>query len=432
MTMRIPAILLFPSLLFFLVGCGPNLPKHLGKVAADNVELASSPVLSYLQDALEGDTKLKVKDLFTDEFTFASAPDPSQLLADRLQEAREQATPDYARRLSVLNYNVGLLDRPKILGVIDRVRVPEIESRRQEAPEKILSRGYDIVLLQEVWETLDVTAFRDAAVRHDYSIYAGSDEWHTFHGLVILVKKSLIEGDSKRHEVLYEIQYSLEDFPGPGIRRGYLSWRFKTPDGLTVHLFNTHMTAFEEHWRVRMAQARELGLAVATVPRSEVVLLGGDVNASPYYHHDTWTWPDGTKVSQWWSNAISYALLLHYGDLRDMLAASSPAQDVELGSQVPTNHQRADEIPYGAPGYCDRVADQVFTATDCNSLHFRGYPGQSSPHRIDHLYFRPGERSIYVVSHDIVFDEKMTFEGAGTFELSDHYAVLADLRVSLE
>ena len=52
-----------------------------------------------------------------------------------------------AQQLKVLNYNVGLLDRAKILGFIDRVAVPEIEARRAVLPDAILELGYDVVLL---------------------------------------------------------------------------------------------------------------------------------------------------------------------------------------------------------------------------------------------------------------------------------------------
>ena len=108
------------------------------------------------------------------------------------------------------------------------------------------------------------------------------------------VREELFGPDSEeeaQHEILFEIQNDLETFPGPGWRRGYLLWRLVTPEGVPLRIYNAHTTAnfaFLREWRTRMAQARELGLAIATVPSDEVVIAGGDLNGGAYYHRDVW------------------------------------------------------------------------------------------------------------------------------------------------
>ncbi|MBN2361311.1 MAG: endonuclease/exonuclease/phosphatase family protein [Deltaproteobacteria bacterium] len=425
-----------PRVLFALLfasscaACGPQIPKTLGELPLDKVALGGTPILAYLQDALADGRERSVAQLFVEEkIEFGDAPDPSPLFARRFDAARAAAPPRVAQPLKVLSYNVGLLDRAKILGFIDRVAVPEIEARRAVIADAILGRGYDVLLLQEVWELRDVDAFREAAVRHGYRCHGGSDANHPAHGLLMLVKESIIDADAgeEQYEIFYEVQYDLESFPGPGMRRAYLTWRLTTSEGIPLRLFDTHLTAFEEHWRVRMAQARELGLAVAASPDSDVIVLGGDLNAAPYYADSTWRRPDGSEFSEWWHNAISYPLLLFYGDLQDALVSARPAQDVELGRLVP--YQPDTEIPYGSPGYCERTPPVVFTATDCNSLSLRSYGGQAPPERIDYVMYRATDRPLYVAGAELVFTERRAFPGAGTFELSDHYGVLAELHV---
>ncbi|MFH1807840.1 MAG: endonuclease/exonuclease/phosphatase family protein [Pseudomonadota bacterium] len=413
--------------------CGPTLPTDLDAVEADRAVLAESTVLAYLQAAHDR-ADLRVVDLFRDEnLRFARAPDPSELFTERHAEAEAVVPPAVAQKLRVVSYNLGLLDRAKILGFIDRVVVPELDVRRVAAPDLILGRGDDVVLLQELWELSDLDRFAEAARRHGYRLWGGSVEQHPAHGLAILIREDVLDTQAgeEKQEVSYEVQYDLENFPGPGFRRGYLSWRVTTADGLTVHLFNTHTTAFPEHWRVRMAQVRQLGLAVRAVPAEDLVLVGGDFNSGAFYVDDTWTLGDGSTSSGWWNNAVAYPLLLHYGELRDLMVDARPARDVELALALPRHAARSLETPYGVEGYCDRHAGQVFTATDCNSLYFRSYAGQEYPVRMDLLLVRASSRAVYAASVDLIFVEKLEFEDAGRFELSDHYGVAADLRVGL-
>ena len=423
--------------LFFVSGCaacGPQVPKTIGDLPMDKVALGGTPTLAYLQNALASDKEISVAQLFVEEkIEFANAPDPSTLFAERWNTARQAPRPRIAQQLKVLTYNVGLLDRAKIFGFIDRVAVPEIEARRAVLPDAVLELGYDVVLLQEVWELRDVDAFQTAATKHGYRSYAGTDANHPAHGLMMLVKDAIVDANAgeEKSETFYEVQYDLENFPGPGLRRAYLSWRLTTTQGIALHLFDTHTTAFEDYWRVRMAQARELGLAVAAVPAEDFVIVGGDLNAAPYYDDTNWRRPDGSEFTEWWQNAIAYPLLLFYGDLQDALVAARPAQDVALGRLVPQNPATSAQIVYGSPGYCERTPNVVFTATDCNSLAFRSYAGQAPPERIDYIMYRASGRAVYVASADLVFTDQRAFPEVGTFELSDHYGILSELHIEV-
>lgn len=423
-------------LLSSALACGPNVPKTLGMVAADEVSLSESEVLGYLYQALGRD--MSVADLFYEpEISFERAPDPSELFATRAEAARALAPPSAARPLRVLSYNVGLLDQPMALGFIGNISVPEVEARRSQAPRLVYERGYDILLLQELWEEYELDLFRVAAGEYGYRFYGGTDQHHSGHGLAIAVKEELFGPDSEeeaQHEILFEIQNDLETFPGPGWRRGYLLWRFVTPEGVPLRLYNTHTTAnfaFLREGRTRMAQARELGLAIATVPSDEVVIAGGDLNGGAYYHRDVWQNPDDSETGGWWAQAVSYPLLMHYGGLHDMFTERHPEADVELGALVVNNPAQALDHPQASPGYCERTPHLAFTYSECNKLVWMQGRGDGPPDRLDYLLYRPGDVQLHVVRVETVFTERFDFPGAGTFELSDHYGVLADLRLAI-
>src|SRR5690606_36586010 len=175
----------------------------------------------------------------------------------------------------VLSFNTGLLDRwyPFVV-----VQVPPVDARRERSPAELLGDGWDVLLLREVWDERDVEAFEQEAARRGYLSYAGSSERHEEHGLLVLVREALVDpdGPDDRSEQTFELQRDIERFPGPGVARGLLSWRFRhAPTGVVIHLFDTHTTAFPELAHVRDAQVRQLGLATRDVPDDELVVVAG-------------------------------------------------------------------------------------------------------------------------------------------------------------
>jgi endonuclease/exonuclease/phosphatase family metal-dependent hydrolase len=357
---------------------------------------------------------------------FFSAPEPALLAAGRprLGEARAAVAPG-AAPLRALSYNTGLLDRKYIAG---HVKVPHRDSRRLVLPERLLNDGWDVILLQEVWEWEDVALLAQAAEAAGYRWWAGEERRHVQHGVMILVRAALVSGPEQRTEGQFEVQRRIERWPGPNVRRGWLSWTFThAPSGRRLRVASAHPQAWPQFWRERSLQARQLALAVNDAPEDVIVLLGVDLNAAPYYPHDRFGEVKGKPVEQWWRNAITYPLLRHYGDLLDVAALAAPAGDVAAMAALPAWSPSWASQALG--GACGAVPTGVFSATDCNSLYFASYAGEEYPARLDYLFLRDHSAAVGVHATGQAYVDPMTLP-TGNHELSDHYGVWADLSIA--
>lgn len=411
-----------------LCACSPSmLPADLGEDPLDGTRLVDAPGLAHLAAALDDAEDLTVEDLFRDPPAYARAPDPSALLEQMRADHAALPPLTAAEPLRVLSYNTGLLDRWYPFAVL---QVPHVDERRERSPVELLGDGWDVLLLQEVWDDRDVRVFEQEAERRDYLVYAGSSEaTHERHGLLILVREALVDpdGPDERGEQLFELQRGIEDFPGPGIERGLLSWRFRhASTGVVINLLDTHTTAFAELAWVREAQVRQLGLLAREVPDDEIVVVAGDVNAGPYYPHDSFGDVGGEPTVGWWRNAQAYPLLLHYGGLWDAHAAAGHADDVASMDRLPAYGPQYREEPLGDASLCDELVG-AFTGTDCNSLYFEQYAGTEYPSRIDYVLVRDEMDRVRVQDSTIVYTEPLS---GGSFELSDHYGVGVTLLLS--
>lgn len=406
-----------------------EVPDDLGTWPEDQVKLVDSPRLAHLAAAIEGGDALTVADLFyTDRVRFTAAADPTDLFA--AQVAEHAALPPLAasEQLRVLSYNVGLLNR---WYPFTHVGVPRYLERRARQPAELLGAGWDILFLQEAWELVDVDRFAAEAARRGYTIYSGSPRKHEQHGLVIVVREALI-GDAPQEfgEVQYAAQREIEKFPGPGIERGYLRWSFThAPTGRRIHLYDTHFTAFPELWQERDVQARTLGGAAKDHPDDDLVLVGGDLNAGPYYPEDRFGGDDEAVLAGWWKNAMMYPLILHYGGLVDTHSALAPARDVERMGQLLYPFDRAAYLGDPLAGRCAAIPVDTFTGTDCNSIYFEQYAATEYPARLDYVLLRDPGGHARVVASEVVYHEKLDFGAAGAFELSDHYGAAATLQI---
>jgi len=420
------------------VGCAVRPPKDLGALPIDQASLTETESLAHLGAALSDEARAEVRELDalirSEADIFTSAPDPTAFFeAQRAAHAALPPLAEGAAELRVLTFNTALLDRT-YLG--NRVQMPEIESRGPVMAERLLRMDYDILLLQEMWEWSDVESLQAAAKSSGYTVYGGSPEKHREHGLAIAVKSELIDPDSPqdRREQQFSAQRKLEYFPGPDVKRGWLTWSF-TLSGTdqVIHLYDTHATSFVSFWLQRELQAREVGAEISTRPVGDVVLLGGDLNSGPYYRDDVWIDGENAEVAGWWRNAVAYALWLHYGEMYDALNAVEIPQDVELGKTVPNprDHRVFLLEPYGRERWCGEVGGVVFTATDCNDIYFESYAGTEYPARLDHLMIRDPSGAVRVLEADIVLERPMFF-GGRELELSDHYGVEVRLQVGEE
>jgi endonuclease/exonuclease/phosphatase family metal-dependent hydrolase len=386
--------------------------------------LLDAPALRHLGDALERDDAT-VAELLRPGHPFRRAPDPSAWLR-HMQTAANPEMRRGSRPLSLLTYNVGLLSRRVAL---QRFEVPHPTLRRARLPAEVLAGTWDVVMLQEVWEQEDVQAFATEARRQGYAFFAGARR-HAAHGLMILVRRSLIDTTRPQRfeEHCYGAQRRAERLPGLGIARGYLSWTLGLRDAGQIVLIDTHTTAFPPFSHVRAAQACELATAVRRQAEDAVVIVGGDLNAGPYYPSDQYGWRAGSPVSGWWRNAVSYPLLLHLGALQDAVVAAGLADDVQAMAGVPIADPGFADRPFGGEADPD-VARRCFTATDANSLYHRQYGGTEYPARIDHVLWRDHRQTTRVAGARLCFVERHEFPGVGQFELSDHYGVEVQFEV---
>lgn len=416
--------------------------RRLGgpRAAADDLPLREVEVLRHVADALARDGA-RVRDLFAPKLRLLRAPDPSELFAARRAEHLALPALREPSPLRVLSYNVGLLSRQI---AIDRFEVPELAHRREVLPDRLLADRWDALLLQEVWDAEDVERFARAARRHGYAWFAGRMRRRA-HGLMILVRRALVDRDQPLafDEQRFARQRRFERIPGVGIERGVIMFAFgHRPTGLRIVLVDTHTTAFPRLFAVRAAQARQLGRQIhhqirhqirqcsAALEQEPVVVLGGDLNAGPYYRDDVYGEANGRPVRDWWKNALSYPLLLHYGELHDARVAAAPARDVELAHRLPPWDASYRRAPFGGSGFDPDPDRDTFTVGDHNGLYFRQYGGTEVPARIDAVMFRDPLRRVRVGEHRLAYVEPHDFGPAGCFELSDHFGV--GVRLDLE
>ncbi len=409
------------GLLLVAAACGPSVP--LGSVEQDNTPINEVPELLHVAAVLENNT-MPVKDLFNARnHKFKDAPNP-QLLLKGYQTGNDAKTPAAnGVNLSVLTYNVAFL-KASPFG-IKYSWSPEIDARLAVLPAAVMSRGYDVVLLQEIWHAQELKKFQDDAPGMGYRMFAQDRAEYT-DGLVILVKESILAPGSTPTLVNtpYETQDEKEFWPGPKVKRGFLHLTMQHVTLGTIHFFDTHMQAFPDQWASRSAQARMLGLAARDASGSDgLAIVTGDMNSGPYYRWNEWRTPNGGTEGDWWSNAVSYPMLLHYGGMADLFAAGTEAQDVFLGNTVVNAWRDSTTIPGSVVGWCGKTPHVVFTATDCNDLYFRQYAGTEYPARLDHVMARDPRNRLVVTGSTLEFTNRREFPGRGSFELSDHFGV---------
>jgi hypothetical protein len=331
-----------------------------------------------------------------------------------------------------MSYNVALLDA-KIFGRFDYAETPFLEERRPVLPDLIFREAFDIILLQEVWVDSDVQFFKKRAEAYGYYVYSGeSDDYND--GILTCIKKTRIHQVISAESVPYQVRDPLEYFPGPGIKRGFSFVSYDDAELGRMTVFNTHMLAWPKNWFIRMEESRQIALKIREQNRDGLTLLGGDLNFSSYYPKDAWSLPEDASEHNWFMNALTYPILLHYGDLEDLIVMGrdrSRINDEVVQSQsIPNIPILAQKEAYGDNSFCKRDLGQAFTATDCNQLHFMQYAGLEPPARLDHLLAHDPNKRIAVLESGLKFTQKYPF-GTVVIEPSDHYAVYAKLLVEV-
>ncbi|MCB9793135.1 MAG: endonuclease/exonuclease/phosphatase family protein [Alphaproteobacteria bacterium] len=420
------------ALLLLLACASKGPPADLGALAADQAVLAETPTLAHLAAATGART---VQDLYAAEGQdWAQAPDPTAYLAGTLRENPERPHPE-ALELRVLTYNVALLDA-RLFRLIPYKASPYLDERRPELPDLILSEGYDVLFLQEVWSKGDVARFEAAAEAHGYVAFTGPRKKYN-DGLVTLVKEELVSASASVE--LYAQNYTERDaseaFPGVNIKRGFVAVTLDHPAYGSLSLYNTHMQAWASKWLMRASEARELGTHIAeNTPADGLAFVGGDFNGGPHYGQETWTTPEGEVQDYWWDNTLSYFLMAYYSGASDLwLRGAHPTtvlNDIGLPRTVINDPVKGLEVPHVDPEWCPEHRLELFTASDCDLMYFQQYAATENPARMDLLWARDPDKRVYVQDIDLAFSDRVIFGDLEPMEPSDHIGVGATLRIA--
>lgn len=414
---------------------GAEAPSAPGAEEADRALLLDSPSLAHLAPAIVGGERLRAADLLRRPLEFCAPPDPTAALLRA--RASNPAPHPQGVGLRLLSWNLALLD-VRIFGRVYK-QSPWLEQRRPVVFERLLGSGADLLLLQELWQPPEIRLLDRLASASGYRLFCPPREARD--GLAILLREGQWTGEVQVELRPYEVQDRQEALSFPGkepILRSFLRLSFEHPRLGPLSLFDTHMQAFPAAWHHRMVQSRRLGLEVARRPPEELVLVGGDLNAAPFYARQTWRRPDGRFDSSWWHNALSLPLLQHYGGLVDLAVRGRPAGDADLDVRVARgldNDPVAALRPplHGPAGLSEaHLAEQLraFTATDLNRLYHEQYAGTEQPARLDHLLARDPDGRIHVCASRHRFLEREVGTPQGPVEPSDHFAVEVELRVA--
>lgn len=402
----------------------------------DNATVKSIPQFEHLQNALSQDDAnlkdLQVKELIeAEDVSFANAPNPGKLLESDYLKNKKTAMPKNPVRLKVISYNTGLLDRVKIMGMFGRVAVPFKKNRVNHIFSTVQNEEADFIFLQEIWEPEDLDIIKKNASQGGYIAYSGT-RLQNKHGLLILVKKTILDSSISQREIFYNSQFGLEHWPGPNLKRAYLHWRIKIKNSnRVISLFNTHLTASLNNWQVRNEQNITLGKAVHK-QKTDQVFIGGDFNSATYYKFNQYTSPTGIVSDNWWKNSISYFLFRYYSKSIDTYAAANRVKnDINFGDKLQNNVGDKVNIPYGIEGFCKNTVPFVFTATECNSLYFQNYRGEELPARMDFVFAVPAQNTqMKILSSKIKMTKKTIVVSKNRkVEASDHYAIVSEIAI---
>jgi len=402
----------------------------------DRACVQQSPYLQHLGVALNADQCLEARDLVNSKLDFRTAPDPTALLK-QMQKLNSNTLSKPVKSLRLMSYNVALLEA-KALGLATVMSSPYLNERRERLPEAIFATQADVIFLQEVWVG-SVRFFEDEAEKHGYTSFSTNKKNYD-DGLMLLVRNDFMN-DSKTlsvRAIRYETQSYIETYGTLSVARGMIKVSLEHEKLGRLHLYNTHLLSFRGNWLDRINQTRELGKnIVESTPEDDLVFVGGDMNAGPYYRDDHWVGYLGYQAQDWWRNAVAYPALLHYGRLNDLMVMGLSEEDADLdvryGNAVFNKLNKAKDSPGSMADWCKAIPPhRVFTATDCNSLHTAQYPEYEQPARQDHLFVHDTLGRIKVRDRKILFTEQIRISDAITTELSDHYGVMVDVDIGAE
>lgn len=306
-------------------------------------------------------------------------------------------------KLKIITFNTGLLSAPIYY-------VPHYDVRMYHLAPALRASDADVIFLQEVYQE-EADTLLENELGDDYHIVKGVNPYK--FGLRVLVKKMINDLDVHRDETLeYRFPTQRRGEVWAGYARGCIGMSFTVGNVDRYHYtVNCHLTAVGDQYVTRNAQAEEL-LENIILPiynnRQGMIIMGGDLNASPYYHLGLKVPYMSDYVDTWKSNLTFYPMVLSSFFGIDTFA--SIHGDLELYHKE--KHRWAT------------LSRDNEVAKISKSCEWDPYQ------RLDYLFVKTLDNRTAVKVHQskLVFTEKnIDLEDGTTIELSDHYGFMTEL-----
>jgi hypothetical protein len=187
-------------------------------------------------------------------------------------------------KLSVLNYNLGLLH---VAGGL--VGVPYYTERAAALTvnlDHMFTQGMspDVIFFQELWYDVDRTRIMTWAEKNGYLVALKNNASAKWHGLNILVRKSILSANEDLSDCTFIKMGSAEI--GRSTNRGLLSCYARLSGNSVLSLNTTHLTfGFGDKENIsREEKLAEIAEQLNTrASLSDYIIFGGDFNLSPEF-----------------------------------------------------------------------------------------------------------------------------------------------------
>lgn len=194
--------------------------------------------------------------------------------------------------LKAVTYNMGLLDLPI-------AAVPEYDTRSGNL-ETFLNKALsgdeapDVVFLQELWYENDFNTVVKAASEMGFEAaltkYSGWGLFESYHGLQILVKKSMLSSSQASESAAFHqwpTDWVATQEQLVHVSKGFIHWRLQLSDGSQVLFSTTHLSPYDMGTPItqpenkRRVQARDFADFLTKATDADYIIAGGDFNAGP-------------------------------------------------------------------------------------------------------------------------------------------------------
>ncbi len=310
--------------------------------------------------------------------------------------------------LTILSYNVWMLDAPFKLGALD------VKARAAAIPQVLCETGADVIALQEVWSSRHKKFFAEEFKKlgYEYSFYENAPVNLLMrrlfgNGLLIVSKVPIVKSKSKHERVMAFSHYTRSDEYFAG--KGALSVDLQVTPEITISFYNTHLGAVSVnpktgrsdllHEQARQRQAGELFSFIKKTHKKNPIIVVGDFNT-------------------------------HYKIFEEDGLTHSYAPD----------HQNLTTFPYSETGMAlidsyhsiNGEFSEKYTHDTAMNLygdHMPVYRFRAPKRTLDYIYVSRNEQ-LEICHSEIVLTENILIPGrAKPLPLSDHFGILTRINL---